>query len=296
MSRTLILSGVVSAAVASIVSLGVNRTSAGFSRAWAWIRQRLHRDHISIGGGWYNSGDVSGTAQILCVVRVAPSRRVRRPRRPNPSGVERLTRSLLTMTKGTSTSSAVESLTPGEVRVHAPSDWTGNGGVAPDMRVCAYSSSLLVVAAPVTPVITDDKSYSVSIELVARLIYSVATLVRDGDLAGVFAKQMPRTVDWYVAIGRSVSVSPQGTIHWTDIEWAGGEIPRRAKSATPAAGFLAVEALRNSRRRLAPERVVEAVLNDWLHQSGYWDAESVTRHALASAKRPIQANPVEPGS
>jgi hypothetical protein len=85
----------VSALVSTLVSPGVNRSVAGIERAWRLLVGKIRRDHLAIQSGNLGPARGGGWTQVMCVMRIAPSRHPRTREIVDPSAVQRFAQSLL---------------------------------------------------------------------------------------------------------------------------------------------------------------------------------------------------------
>lgn len=263
----------VPALVAALVSVTVaaafSRISELFRQAWSKVR----RDHSTIVTGDF-SMEQGGRHDVLCVVRFAPSRRVRQ-KRLQQSMVGKLAISLAPTVDATPDSSGPDAATfraPDENQSFCQVSLRSNGlvEVATNLRSIANESS--------------DGRTLVSLADVAHQMARAVLQVRAGHYET--AMGIRGRLDWALSVSSYIS-GPQGTAPVRLLVAGANTAAREAKTANAAFPNpqFGAQALKSTRQRADPAHILHKALDDWLSRSGYWDYEDLLADVIAQAVR-----------
>ena len=284
--NSLIATGAVSALVSVIVKVGVTKSLSAVSSVLRRLGHWATVDHASIAVGEHSSGnDPTFTYQAL-VVRLAPSRRLRSRREPEPEPIVRLAEHLLTAVGG---HNAVEVARVGDgfVAVQSPPGYKGLNGENPHIQLTAYSSGLIVVVLPV-PADSDVDSTAPFLGALVTAMTAVTSISGSGAWARAFRRRSAWLFDWQILVTTSIYGEPLGSRQWKSVSFGVYPSPcGRAVSATPAFGFQAQGALKSLPRWTSPRVVTATVVTCWLRNSGYWGLDDLKAALVSEGPPPV---------
>jgi hypothetical protein len=288
--RVLVTSGLVSAAVAAVVSLtiaqawtAVSHALVAFWRFWRADHQTIQQGHLA--GG--NTGDFS--AQIACIVRVAPSRRWRNTRPMNVSAALVLGQRIAgALAPGTSSTPEVTRSISELVEVTAAPIQPETLGSAHNLiDLTTWPSGLVEIAVPITDAPSPAGSRSITAsELkdcipfvnLKRASIAITTMHRcvAESLPAIYSTKRRGRLDWSIRITGSIALMGTGAHEWRGIKFsAPTDTLSRAKNARPTSADLAAKDLLGRSQDESSERICELALLAWIKESGYWANETV---------------------
>jgi hypothetical protein len=256
-------------AAAGLASWAASRAPQLASRAAG----RIRADHRTIGvDGFYGHPLRGGWANVVCVVRVAPSRH--RSLTQNPSALVAFTEDVSESVFGKKLKIVVARSSDQFVWLEdrnenlqvAPSD------LHPRIRVCAHRCGLLEVATAVSLAL-DGRSTTLRVELesIARGLAAPGMTLPAHAVS--FEWKSNQRLDWEAWVSPTVSSPKHGTVRWS-VEFGQAPTPSGAsEERQPHAGFIGEAKVRGLAIRKTSEKIPDHWLVDWLHSSGYWGVD-----------------------
>ena len=245
-------------------------------RVWAWLQRTTaswRADHSTRFGGQYG-GAIGERSGVLCVVRIAPSRKFgRRALRSSPTH-DALTAFAVALAPDIHRTPTYH-VSNGLTRFAQPRPHQDLGA-----EVLIFRSGVVEAATPLSG--TEDPTVPVRIDLrdVVAAVVAVADVVRDGQYRVLFNTR--RRLDWSVAISHSVQRA-DGAVPWAAVEVDGKAVGGRAEGQFTAQAMpqFGADQLQGLRQRTDGHRIAKAALGDWLRRSGYWQYDAGLNRALA---------------